>query len=304
MNYKTGVLFVLISAVCYSSIPICALYAYEEGVSTLDFLFYRFLVATLIFFLYLLVRRVKIKLNWTQVFWLFILGGVLNLLQSIFFVSAVKYISAGLTTLLFFTNPILVAVFSYFEGEKISRGTIAAIFVSFGGLALVLGTSLGKVNTYGIVLSLAAAVFYAAFIVLGNKVTKEVDPVVVSTFISLFTVITLLPLVFIYGGLGIPLTLKGWAATAGCGIFSSNIALFTFFAGITVVGATTASILSNVEPVTVVILSALLFSQHLTGLQFLGGVLILLGGTLAVQAKRGQSRGHKPPEKRKEYMRA
>lgn len=289
MHYQKGILLVVISAVCYGFIPIFTLYAYQEGLETLDFLFYRYLVATIIFFLYMIVRRIRIRLNWKQVFWLFIIGGVFNLLQSIFFVSAVKYISAGLTTLLFFIHPILVAVLSYFGGDKLSRGTAVAIFISFGGLLLVLGTSLGKVNMLGVALSLAAAVFYTGFIMLGNRVVKDVDTVVMTSFVSLFTLAALLPLTFVIGGLGFPTTVNGWMAAAGCGIVTSNIALFAFFAGITAVGATTATILSNVEPVTTVGLSALLFSQHLTGMQFLGGVLILAGGTIAVLAKKRTS---------------
>jgi drug/metabolite transporter (DMT)-like permease len=176
MHYQKGILLVVISAVCYGFIPIFTLYAYQEGLETLDFLFYRYLVATIIFFLYMIVRRIKIRLKWKQVFWLFILGGVFNLLQSIFFVSAVKYISAGLTTLLFFIHPILVAVLSYFEGDKLSRGTAVAIFVSFGGLLLVLGTSLGKVNMLGVALSLAAAVFYTATPYKNHRVFLQVMP--------------------------------------------------------------------------------------------------------------------------------
>jgi drug/metabolite transporter (DMT)-like permease len=53
-----------------------------------------------------------------------------------------------------------------------------------------------------------------------------------------------------------------------------------------VTGSTTASILSNIEPVTSVILSAWLFSQHLSWPQLAGGVLILAGGTLAVLKHR------------------
>jgi drug/metabolite transporter (DMT)-like permease len=294
MYYQTGVLLVLIAGVCYGFIPIFSLYAYEEGLGVIDFNFYRFLVATIVFFLYLIARGIKIRLNRNQVFRLFILGGVLNLLQSIFFVSAVKYISAGLTTLLFFTHPMLVAVFSYFEGVKLSRGTVAAIFISFGGLALVLGTSFGNVSILGIALSLAASVIYATFIVLGNRVVEDVNPAVMCTFVSLFTIVTLFPLAMINGGLGLPSTLKGWFVTAGCGIVGSTIPFVAFFAGITVVGATTASIIANAEPVTAVILSALLFSQHLTGMQLLGGVLILAGGTIAVLAKKRIVKGASP----------
>jgi predicted CoA-substrate-specific enzyme activase len=85
MYYQTGVLLVLIAGVCYGFIPIFSLYAYEEGLGVIDFNFYRFLVATIVFFLYLIARGIKIRLNRNQVFRLFILGGVLNLLQSIFF---------------------------------------------------------------------------------------------------------------------------------------------------------------------------------------------------------------------------
>lgn len=292
MSYQKGILLIVISAVCYGFIPIFTLYAYQEGLKTLDFLFYRYLVATIIFFLYMIVRRIRFRLSWTQIFWLFIIGAVFNLLQSIFFVSSVKYISAGLTTLLFYIHPLLVAVLSYFEGEKLSKGIVIAIFVSFGGLLLVLGTSFGEVNMLGVALSLAAAVFYTGFIMLGNRAVKDVEPLVMTSFVSLFTLVALLPLTLIYGGgLGVPTTAVGWMASAGCGIVTSNIALFTFFAGITVVGATTSTILSNIEPVATVILSALLFSQMLMGMQFFGGVLILAGGTIAVLAKKQTAEG-------------
>jgi len=291
MLYQTGVILVLISAVCYGFIPIFSLYAYEEGVTTLNFLFYRYLVATVVFFLYLAVRRIKIKLSWQQVFWLFILGGVLNFVQSILFVASVKYISAGLTTLLFYIHPLLVAILSYFQGEKITRGTVVAIFISFAGLFMVLDSSLGEVNTIGIAMSLGSALFYTGFILLGNRLVKDMDVAVMNAYVSLFTLAVLLPLTYFEGSLGTPLTVKGFLAAAGCGLVTSNIAPFTFFAGITVVGATTATILSNAEPVTTVVLAALLFSQHLTGLQLCGGLLILVGGTIAVLAKKSVKEG-------------
>ncbi len=291
MLYQTGVILVLISAVCYGFIPIFSVYAYEAGATTLNFLFYRYLVAAIVFFLYLAVRRIKIQLSWRQVFWLFILGGVFNVVQSILFVSSVKYISAGLTTLLFFTHPILVAVLSYFQGEKLTRGTAVAIFISFAGLFMVLDSSLGEVNTIGIALSLGAALFYTGFVLLGNRLVKDMDVLVMNAFVSLFTVAVLFPLAYFDGSLGVPLTVKGFLAAAGCGLVTSNIAPFAFFAGITAVGATTATILSNAEPVTAVVLSALLFSQHLTGMQLCGGLLILVGGTIAVLAKKRVKEG-------------
>ncbi len=287
MAYQTGVLLVLISGICYGSIAIFTVYAYQEGLNTINFTFYRYLFSTIAFFLYLLVCRIKIKLNREQFLQLFILGGVINLLQSILFVASIKYISAGLATLLFFTHPILVAVLAYFEGERLSWMTIVSIFIAFGGLTLVMGTSLGKISTIGVALSLVAALVYAFFIILGNRTVKDIHPAVMCTFVSLFTIITLFPIALFYGGgLTFPSTTMGLVAAVGCGILGSTIPFVLFFTGITAIGATTASIIANAEPVAAVGLSALLFSQHLTGMQLLGGVLILVGGTIAVLAKQ------------------
>ena len=54
--------------------------------------------------------------------------------------------------------------------------------------------------------------------------------------------------------------------------------------------STTASV-CVVEPVSAVVFSALLLSQKLTGLQLLGGLVILMGAVLVVTSKRQPDEG-------------
>jgi len=287
MRYKSAVYLVLISGISYGFTPIFAVFGYQNGLNTLTFNFLRSLVATLVFCVYLLIKRERIRVTRTQLLWLLLMGGVLNVLQSTFYISSVKYLSASLTTLLFFVYPLLVAVLSHLINREIlSRKTVIAIVVSFVGLGLVLGSSLGKVNMYGVLASLSAAVFYTLFIVLGSSVVKQVNPAVTSSYILLFTTISFSIIGrMVYGVPNLHFNIVAWLAGAGCGILGSSIAFFTFFSGLKVVGSTTASILSNIEPLTTLLLSALLFAQHLTGWQLAGGLLILAGGTMAVQTK-------------------
>jgi len=58
--------------------------------------------------------------------------------------------------------------------------------------------------------------------------------------------------------------------------------MLTFFQGIKRIGATSASIISTMEPVMTVILAVMLFNEHLTLLQAVGGIFVVMGGILAV----------------------
>ena len=58
-------------------------------------------------------------------------------------------------------------------------------------------------------------------------------------------------------------------------IFSTVLALTFLLAGITRVGATTASLISTLEPLFTVVLAILLLQESLSGVQFVGGALIL-----------------------------
>jgi drug/metabolite transporter (DMT)-like permease len=53
-----------------------------------------------------------------------------------------------------------------------------------------------------------------------------------------------------------------------------------FFAGLRLIGASNASIISMLEPLITVFLSALLLGERITALQGLGGAVLLLGAII------------------------
>lgn len=285
-QFYQGAGLVFLSAVGFGLIPIFALYAYKGGANVTTLLFFRFTMAAVFFFLYVFKKNIKLDLTRSQILSLFILGGVLYTLQSSFYFSSVKFIPASLAVLLFYTYPVFVALLS---SLVIKEMLTAQIFSSIGlatiGLIMVLGTSFNNINSYGVMLAFGAALVYSVYIVLGNRVVKQLPVMVTSAFVTLFASISYLVVGISTFNIKLDLTVEAWMAVAGVALFSTILAIFTFFRGIELIGSTKASILSMIEPLVTIAFSALLFYERLSLLQVLGGIFVLLSSVYVVTAE-------------------
>lgn len=289
--FYTGVSLVFLSAVGFGMIPIFALYAYQGGATVNTLLFLRFIIAALFFQTYTLIKYRSFnfkKINWVS---LFLMGSVLYMLQSVCYFSAIKYIPASLAVLLFYTYPIYVAVLStLIEKEILTKQVIIAILVSSIGLAMVLGTTFNKINVYGLFLAAASGLVYSCYITMGNRVVKQLPVIVTSAFVTLFASFSFLVIGLATDSLTFQLPAQAWLAVAGVTLFSTIIAIFTFFRGIELIGPTKTSILSMAEPLTTIGFSAVLFSERLSWLQMIGGFAVLGGALLVVTNNKREKR--------------
>ncbi len=289
-----GVLYVFLSAAGFGVMSILANYAYDDGATVPTLLFLRFLLAAGLFFLLLLAKKESISVNWRQVAALFCLGGVLYTLQSISFFSAIVYISPSFAALLLYTFPVFVAILSYFvDKEPITKQTVLAMLLSLAGLAMVLGTSFDSIQPRGVLLALAAALFYSVYIITGNRVIKGLSPYVTSAYISLFAAVSTFFVAQGSGGIPFGFGLQGWLALGGIVLFSTVVAISFFFRGLQLIGSTRASVLSMLEPVVTIALSAALLGESLSWLQLVGGMAVLIGATLIVSGKEKEAK--QPP---------
>jgi drug/metabolite transporter (DMT)-like permease len=144
---------------------------------------------------------------------------------------------------------------------------------------------LAHLDWSGILLAFGAALVYSVYIILGRRVLAQVPPVVTSAFISGFAALSFLT----YGGLSQSLSfilpIQTWTVIMGVVIFSTILAMASFFAGMDIVGPTRASILSTIEPVITILFSALLLQETLSWGQG-AGALLVIGGTVWVIGQR------------------
>lgn len=281
-----GVLYVFVSAAGFGVMSIFAVYAYAAGVSVSTLLFLRFLFASVLFFGLLVWRKEPLRIAKRQLLSLFVLGGILYALQSLSFFSAVRYIPTSMAALLLYTFPVFVAILSYFvDREALHAKTIVAMLLSLAGLGMVLGTSFGDIQPLGVVLALAAALFYSVYIITGNRVVKGLSPYVTSAYISLFASLSTFLLAQSNGGLDLTFAPSGWWALGGIVVFSTVVAISAFFRGLQLIGSTKASVLSTLEPVVTFAFSALLLDESFHWLQLAGGAAVLSGAVLIVAGK-------------------
>jgi drug/metabolite transporter (DMT)-like permease len=92
-------------------------------------------------------------------------------------------------------------------------------------------------------------------------------------------------LVVLARGAAFPVSPVAWAAVGGIALFSTVVAMITFFAGMARLGAADAATLSTLEPVVTVILAAIFLGEAIGGWQIAGGAIIL--AAVVVLARSG-----------------
>ena len=73
------------------------------------------------------------------------------------------------------------------------------------------------------------------------------------------------------------LSVRGWTAIAGLGIFGSGLAYIMYYDALRVLPASQLGVFLNIEPLVTMLLAAPLLGEPMTVVTLLGGGLILAG---------------------------
>lgn len=286
-----GILLVMLSALGFSFLPIFALYAYKGGITVSTLLLIRFVTAAALFFGYIFIFLKHPALSFKNILHFILLGGICYTLQSTFYFNAVKYISPSLAVLMLYTFPVFVAVLSsIFFKERLNKKTILSMALSFSGLVVITAAGAGNINITGVILGLLAALTYSAYIVLGSHVIKNMPSIVTSAWVTLFAAVGILASGLPSGQIRFDFEPAALLPTVGIALLSTVLAIFTFFKGLEYLSPTKASILSMLEPVFTILLTALLLGGFMGGFQLAGGIIVLTGAAMTVLAQKQKSK--------------
>lgn len=281
-----GTVLTAISALGFSTLPIFGKLAYGAGANVVTVLGFRFLMAAIILWGYVLLTRRKLPDLRTGLL-LLMMGGAGYTTMSMLYLSSVEHdrLSPAMAALLLYTYPAIVALLAWrFDHLRLGSRQIVAMLLALGGVGLVLITpGAGAAFTWtGALLALGAALVYGTYILFGSRVTVRSTPVVVTTYVC-----TAAATVFLAWGAAsgqlVAMAPAGWWSIGGTALFATVLAVMLFFAGIERLGPSGASIISTLEPVGTAVLSAALFHERLGIGQLAGGVLVL-GGIIWLQA--------------------
>jgi len=182
----------------------------------------------------------------------------------------------GLVVLVFFCYPLIVAVGAAFLfGEELGVRRVSVLALGTAGVALTVGAP-ESANAAGIVLGLVAGLCVAGLVLSARALTTTggIAPLVLCGLMFTSPLLVLVP---VTAARGVDLDLSGeaWLWAAGAVIVSVVLPIALFYTGVQMVGAGAASILGVGEPLAGVLLAYAVLSESLTGLQLVGGLLIV-----------------------------
>jgi drug/metabolite transporter (DMT)-like permease len=281
---RAGLLLCLLSAAAFSSSTVFGRFAFQDGVGVLTLLALRYGGAVALFWglVWLTRQRLPDRIAALRVL---ALGAVLLSLQAALFYSALERLDAGLTVLLLYTFPAMVAIASVAIGrEPPSRRKAAAVLVATIGTGLVLlGDADLRADGLGLVLGLASALAAAAWVLASDRVLQGMPSLIVSALVSTGAALSLWGVGLAVGAIDFTIGAAGWGAILGTVLISTVLAISTSMSGMARVGPTVTSVLLTAEVPLAVTWSILLLGERLHTLQAVGGALVV-AAVLLLQA--------------------
>ena len=197
----------------------------------------------------------------------------------IFLFEAYKYTTVSVATLSYYFAPVIVMVACpILFRERMTRRQVLCFVGSTVGLALVInvrGGAGGSDPLKGVAFGLAAAALYAS-VILMNKGIRRVSGIdrTVLQFAAAATV--LLPYVLATDGIRLAaMTPVGWLCLLCVGVLHTGVAYVLYFSALRTLPGQEAAILCYIDPLVAVVISLAVLGEPVTGLQLLGGGLIL-----------------------------
>ncbi len=199
--------------------------------------------------------------------------------------------AVALVLAVYFCYPLLVATASVALGrERLTLTRIAALAIAVVGLGTVVlgGTTsgLGAFTLVGFALAAMAALCQATYLVASRSgFTRVASPqatAIILTGGALLMSAVAIPAELLSGHPGSWLwSPLAWASILVAGILGAAMAKVWMLRGVRRVGGTRAAVLMLAEPLTGVLLAAVLLGQALSPVQMAGGVAVLGGALLA-----------------------
>ena len=197
----------------------------------------------------------------------------------IFLFQAYNYTTISTATICYYLAPVIVMFLSPFLlKEKLTPVKVLCIVAAMIGMLYIVGidkSSMGGNNIVGIVYGLSAACLYAGVVVL-NKFLKDIsgrDSSVVQLSVA---AIFLIPYVIFTEKISLAgVSSKSIILLLIIGIVHTGIAYLIYFTVIQKLESQTVAIYSYVDPISAIIMSAIILSESMSLLQILGGILIL-----------------------------
>ena len=280
----SGAILVCIAAIAFSGKAVIIKLAYRHGVDAVTLLALRMLLSAPFFALLgWWAARGAAGVAPRDRILLVVMGFVGYYLASYFDFLGLQYVTAALERLLLFVHPTFVVLISAaFFGRRITGRDVFAIAISYAGIFLVffndLRTQSGDI-LLGAFWVLLSALFYAVYLVGSGRLVGRVGSMRFASYAGLVSSGAVVAHFALTRDAG--LILRQPAPVYGLSLLmavvSTVLPIVMTSEGIRRVGASHASIIGSVGPISTIALGAIFLGEPVTVVQIAGALLVLCG---------------------------
>ncbi len=222
---------------------------------------------------------------------LLIITGALIGLNWIFLFESYNYTTVSVATMCYYMQPTIVILVSpFFLKEKLTPKKLICAFLAVVGMFLISGMADGggidRSDMTGILYGLGAAALYASVIILNKKISVEdaYQRTMIQLFAASFTVV---PYILLTEDISsVSLSAESVLMVLIVGIVHTGIAYAMYFGSMKGLRAQSIAVISYIDPVFALILSALVLGETLTAWGIIGAVLIMLSALLSEKGRK------------------
>ncbi|MEQ9246899.1 MAG: DMT family transporter [Nitratireductor sp.] len=244
---------------------------------------FRVSIAALVLQVFLAVRGPSFRIALPLAGSFFVLALLNNVIPfSLIFMGQTE-VGAGLASVLNATTPFWTAILANMltADEKLTPVKLTGIAFGIAGTGVMIGP--GLLNGLGGPLwaklaLIGGAVSYGLAFIYGRRF-RGVPPTLVATGQLTASTVIMIPLVLTLYGPGNLFSFSGniWAAVIGLAVLSTAFAYLIYFRVLASAGATNASLVTFLNPVSAILLGSLVLGERLTPFEIAGMVLIATG---------------------------
>ena len=209
------------------------------------------------------------------------LSGAAMAADWLFLFEAYARIGVSLGMLINYSGPAIVMVLSPFVfKERLTGRKMLSFLAALIGVCLIGGAGVsGGINLTGLICAILSAFSYAAMVIC-NKKSVHVTGIENSLVQLLTTFFAVAIFVGIKQGFAIKIAPNEWPAILWLGLINTGLGCYFYFSSIGALPAQTVAVCGYLEPLSAVVMAALILHETMMPVQYIGAVMIIGGALL------------------------
>src|SRR6202521_3827838 len=268
-------LLIVVSALSFGSISVLTVLITRAGIPLLTAMAWRYVLGAALLLVIVGVRQLR-SLPRQRLLPLLLIGGFGQALITYLSLHALEYIPVGPLAFLFYTYPAWVALVAAMRRtEKLTSMRAIALTLALVGVTVMVGApSTDKLNPVGVILALASALLYSAYLP-SLEYLQQGLPALVSTFLLVVGAAATFVVAALFAReLYLPTAIPVWSNIFLLALVSTVIAFSSLIKGLSVLGPVRTAIIATVEPFFTAMLGVAVLGNQLTVTTLVGGVPI------------------------------